>query len=170
DAVFLGLGADIDSALINNTITGEGNCLVSSAGSAGGRILMSNNLFVGQPAHGQPRQSCLFYSDQEDVDVEWSSNLVSRAYHSACTPGQRCLADPGITSTTIGAFDPTPTADSPLIGRAHANTCVDADFLGRPRSSAGRGGSVGALEPAPANTATGGFRDRVGSDQPAADC
>lgn len=164
DAVFLGLGAQINSALINNTITGEGNCLVSSAGDAGGRILMSNNLFVGQPAHGQSRQSCLFWSGQKDLEIEWRSNQVSRAYHAACTPGQRCLKRAGIASTAIDAFDPTPAADSPLVGQASVDGDIKTDFRGRPRPAPGKGRTIGALEPVPADTAAAGFRDGISQD------
>ena len=116
DAIFLGLGTQIESALINNTITGEGNCLVSSAGDAGGRIVMRGNLFVGQPARGQSRQSCLFYSDQEDLDIEWRVNRVSGAWRANCGPGRACIDHPGIVNSAIDAFDPTPVvgaAESP---------------------------------------------------------
>jgi hypothetical protein len=149
DAIFLGLGPGIDSTVLNSSVTGEGNCLVSSAGEAGGRLRFLNNLFVGQPAHGKSRASCQFYTDAPAADVEWSGNVTSGAHNAVCEAGNRCPEVPGIRVPDLSGFDPTPLQDGPLVHSAdESQQRPDGDFRGERRPRDGPW-SVGALEPEP---------------------
>ncbi|MCA1780335.1 MAG: hypothetical protein LC637_13445, partial [Xanthomonadaceae bacterium] len=145
DAIFLGLDPGVESRLINNSITGEGNCLVSSDGDRGGRILLANNLFVGQPSHSRDRPSCHFYSPQKNIDITWRANLVVNTHRGICAPDNLCPRSAGIRSTDVDNFDPTPLAGSPLIGAASVGDRLPGDFRGLPRP-AGSPGTIGAIE------------------------
>lgn len=160
DAVFLGLGPGIESRLVNNSITGEGNCLVSSAGDAGGRLLFANNLFFGQPAHARGRASCLFYTEQRSVDLAWRSNLVVGAHRSVCSSGNLCPPRAGIRATDIDNFDPTPLPRSPLIGAAASEARLARDFWGLPRPADGPP-TIGAIEPLGPAAALQALRGRL---------
>lgn len=146
DAIFLGLGPGVESNLINNSITGQGNCLVSSAGDAGGRLLFANNLFVGQRAHARDRASCHFHTDQHGVDVQWRSNLVAGVHRGVCASSNLCPRGVGIRRSDVDDFDPTPVPGSSMTGETIESEAVASDFWGRPRPAGGPT-TIGAVEP-----------------------
>ncbi|WP_181918772.1 right-handed parallel beta-helix repeat-containing protein [Wenzhouxiangella sediminis] len=146
DAVFLGLGPAVESRLVGNSITGEGNCLVSSAGDAGGRILFASNLLLGQLAHARGRASCQFYSDQPRAEVIWRSNLVVGVHRGICNPASSCVRHAGVRRTQIDDFDPTPLKGSPMLGGGSAGDWLHRDFWGIPRPAEGPH-AIGAIGP-----------------------
>lgn len=135
DAIFLGLAATIESRLVNNSITGEGNCLVSSAGEAGGRLVFANNLFVGQPAHARGRASCHFHTDQREAEITWRNNVSHGVHDAICSVGNACVYEVAIASTDLDGFDPTPQEDGPLFGASRPGYRLGHDFWGFPRSA-----------------------------------
>lgn len=160
DAIFLGLGPGIESKLANNSITGEGNCLVSSAGEAGGRLVFTNNLFVGQRAYARGRASCHFHSEQTSVDIAWRANVVVDVHRPVCASGNLCPRDAGIRGTDVDNFDPTPLPGSLMIGQAARDEAVPSDFWGLPRPPGGPH-TIGAVEPHGSTTAMQALRSRL---------
>jgi hypothetical protein len=149
DAVFLGLGEKIDSTMVGNTVTGQGNCLVSAAGATGGgRLAFSHNLFVGQQAQGRSgRSTCLFYTNHRGADISWQSNVMSNVHRGVCTGDNRCVQSVGILNPDIDRFDPTPLDASVLFTTTSPDEALLTDFWGRPRPQDG-GMTIGAIEAA----------------------
>lgn len=147
DAIFVGLSNSAQSTLINNTIAGEGGCLVSS-GSAdeGSAIQFANNLMIGKSMFdGTDRQSCLYYDPAGAAQVEWTNNLVYEVRNHACPGDSICGQSPMITNSSLSAFDPIPLENSPLIDAADASLAPNVDFRGFSRF-VGDGPDIGAIE------------------------
>ncbi len=147
DAIYVGLGNSAQTTLVNNTITGEGGCLVSS-GSADqdSSIHFANNLMIGHLMFdGTDRQSCAFYDSSGNAQVEWTNNLVYEVRNNACPGDSICDQSPMITDSSLFGFEPIPLENSPLIDAADAALAPDLDFRGYPRF-VGEGPDIGALE------------------------
>lgn len=168
DALFLGPRGDSVSTLAHNSITGEGNCLFSSVGDGGAaRMIVHHNLFLGQPALGRGRPSCLFHGSNGEFRIDWQGNLIGGVHQGACPRGNHCTTRVGIVDAAIDHFDPTPLADSPLVAGAtsRGGRTLSHDFLGRerPRNSPP---SIGALEPGRNGNRRDDFERRLRSQRP----
>ncbi len=119
DAIYLGLAGSSRSTLENNSITGQGNCLVTSGqADAGSELVFADNLFIGQPVFGRsPRRTCLHYSHDSGGSISWQGNFVVDVHRHYCPPDSVCHLDPRIRSRELSDFDPIPLPDSPLITR-----------------------------------------------------
>ena len=146
DTVYVGLSNESETYLINNTIVGQGNCLISSSGGTpASRLFLTNNLIMGNDFwHDPSKLSCLYYSGSSE-QIIWDRNFVSNVRHGACPGNSLCGNSPGIAGPQLGSFDPEPLPTSPLIDAATSLLAPSDDFrrLARP---AGDGPDIGALE------------------------
>ena len=146
DAIYVGLSNGSQSDLINNTIVGQGNCLISSTGgSTASRLRLTNNLIIGNDYWRDPgKLSCLYYSGHNE-QIVWDRNLISNVRHGACPGNSLCGVPPGIANADLLDFDPEPLPFSPLIDAATTVMAPPDDFRARPRP-AGNGPDIGAIE------------------------
>lgn len=94
DAIFVGLRDGARTQLINNVISGQGNCLISSGESdRRSRLLLSGNLMIGGDYwHDPAKKTCLFHAASRHGAVEWRDNTIDRVRHNRCPPGNHCGA------------------------------------------------------------------------------
>ncbi len=146
DAIYVGLRNNAQTDLINNTIVGQGNCVVSGGGgSSESRLRMINNLFMGKPYwHDSSKQSCLYYSGSSE-SVEWTNNYIDEVRHNACPGNSLCLGSPMIADPLLAGFDAEPMDGSPLIAAANGEHAPARDFFDLLRGVAG-GPDIGAIE------------------------
>jgi hypothetical protein len=146
DAIFVGLSNASQTDLINNTIVGQGNCVISGGGgSSASRLRMLNNVIIGKPYwHDPSKLSCLYYSGSSE-QITWTNNHVSNVRNGACPGNSQCSSSPGLTNTSLAGFDGQPLANSPLIDAANANFAPLLDYRGRLRN-VGNGPDIGAIE------------------------
>jgi hypothetical protein len=142
----IGLHPTSVANIVNNTITGEGDCLVLSGGGGTTAALnLSNNVLLGQVDWRQPwESSCAHYSDGGLEKVTWTGNLVSGVKNGNCPAGSLCVA-PLLANATLTGFDATPLAASPLLDVASA-TLAPIDDLRRNLRPSGAGPDIGAIE------------------------
>ena len=145
---------DQRAELRNNTITGEGDCLVVPECTPDSRCLtpgvvwMRNNLFQGWPDFTQPGEpTCLFYQETflvDPFDADYSA--VSGVKNDACLGAHDiCLADLGLANSNVDNFDPHLAENSPLIDAGLLDTCTSRDYWGTIRPQ-GQGCDIGAHE------------------------
>ena len=92
DAVYVGLSDGAQTHLLNNVITGQGNCLVSSGESdRRSRLVLAGNLMVGDDYWHEPRKkACLFHASSRHGVVDWQSNSIDQVRHRHCPAGNHC--------------------------------------------------------------------------------
>jgi hypothetical protein len=110
--------------LTNDTVSGEGDCLVLAGcdGNCDGSesLQMRNNLFIGHTDFLQPFEStCLMYEEtfpQGDAVFDADYSLIDGVKDDAC-PGMHALCGvaPGVVNASLGSFDGHLRADSPAI-------------------------------------------------------
>ena len=146
DTVYVGLSNDSQTDLINNTIIGQGNCVISSTGgSTASRLRLTNNLIIGDDFWHDPNKlSCLYYSGHSEQMV-WDRNFISNVRHDACPGNSLCGPAPGIVSPELSAFDPEPLPSGPLIDTGTTFLAPPDDYRGQARP-AGNGPDIGAIE------------------------
>jgi len=146
DAIYVGLSNNAQTDLINNSITGQGNCIVSGGGgSSDSRLRMINNLITGNPYwHDPSKQSCLYYSGSNE-SREWVNNYIHGVRHNACPGNSLCQGSPMIAEPALADFDPEPLDGSPLIAGANAEHAPVGDYFDHLRGVAG-GPDIGAIE------------------------
>lgn len=83
-----------------------------------------------------------FSGGQAPAAKTFSGNL---GWNLASCPNHATCQNPRLTNMTLGSFDGTPLADSPVIDAAPPIPAVVDDFLGRPRP-VGAGPDIGAYE------------------------
>lgn len=142
DALALGLTAGDQVTVTNNTLTGEGDCLVTAEcyGGCNGseRARLRNNIFQGQTDFLQPfEKTCLVYQETfpaDPFDVDYS--LIADVKHDLC-PGSHdlCSVGPGLASTAADSFDAHLLAGSPAINAGLASVAPAGDFDGRARDA-----------------------------------
>ena len=136
DALDLGLMAGDHIIVTNNTISGEGDCLVGASFydvSANGseRVLLRNNIFQGQVDFLQPfENTCLVYQETFPVDpfdVDYS--IINDVKDNLC-PGahDQCGVAPGVVNAGTDTFDAHLLADSPAIDAGTDTGAPSTDF------------------------------------------
>ncbi len=146
DAVYVGFSDGSETDLINNTIIGQGNCVISGGGGDSQSVLrVANNIIIGNPYwHDPGQQSCLYYSGSNE-QVDWQNNLIDEVRHDACPGESICDSDPGLENDSLQDFDAEPTSGSPVIASADPSLAPENDFYGMPRGTSG-GPDIGAIE------------------------
>jgi len=153
-ALSLGLREGEKVILINNTFTGEGDCLIvpechSEDGcNEPGVITLRNNLFQGQPDFVTAGERvCLFYPVGFDVDpFDAQASAIAGVKDDDCPgSGALCMADLGLVSSALDAFDPHLLPNSPMIDAGLLEICPQIDYWDTPRPQ-GKGCDIGAHE------------------------
>lgn len=139
-ALDVGLTPGDQAQVINNTLTSEGDCLVSAEcyGNCDGseQVLLRNNIFQGQVDFLQPfENSCLVYQETfpaDPFDVDYS--LIADVKNDLC-PGAHDICDVplGLVSTELDSFDAHLLPGSPAIDAGLADVAPVGDFDGRIR-------------------------------------
>ena len=145
NALDLGLTAGDQVTVTNNTISGEGDCLVgaefySDSGNATGaeRVTLRNNIFQGQVDFWQPfENTCLIYQETfpaNPFDMDYS--IINHVKDDLC-PGahDRCGVTPGLVNTGTDTFDAHLLANSPAINAGLASAAPADDFAGNARDA-----------------------------------
>jgi hypothetical protein len=128
------------ATLINNTLTSEGDCLLTAEcgdGCDGSElVLVRNNIFQGHPDFLQPYENtCLTWMDgfpHDPFDMDYS--IINDAKNDPC-PGAHdmCEVSAGLTDSSIDAFDAHLLSDSPAIDAGSSEDAPADDFHSNPR-------------------------------------
>jgi hypothetical protein len=152
DALSIDLRPGGQVTLINNTITGEGNCLViavcalDQTCTGAEKVTMRNMLFVGQKTFFDPQEDVCFawYDDESDSPLPGSPFIVDHSLISGVRfgnvepcpgDGNLCDAAPGVRSTSIDAFDGHLVDGSPAINAGAAAGAPANDLENRLRDA-----------------------------------
>lgn len=139
----------------NNTLTGQGDCLLITVGGDGAaRTLIQNNAFIGDTewragllGNGL---TCGHHAEDSAAAVMFERNLFWRLKGDPCPPGSVCGMDPRLNAPVYGHYDATPQAGSPLIDNAATIAELNHDFHRKPRPVNSRT-DIGAIEVQPSN-------------------
>ncbi len=149
NALSIGVGPKQTATVRHNTITGEGDCLILTAGgNASSRVDIYNNALIGQKditASDGDMRSCGHYADESEAQVTFAGNAFWDVKDDMCPPGNVCGREPKIASIAMATFDPAPLTGSPLIDHATQHTSVTSDFLRQLRPM-GAAPDIGAIE------------------------
>lgn len=139
-ALALGLAGGDQVSVVNNTVTSEGDCIITAEcpGNCSGRqvALIRNNIFQGQTDFLQPfEQTCLMYQETfpaNPFDADYS--VINNVKDAAC-PGahDRCGVSPGLKNAALDSFDAHLLGTSPAINAALASAAPSNDFDGNTR-------------------------------------
>ena len=153
NALDLGLMAGDQVSVINNTISGEGDCLVgaefyndSGAATGAERVTLRNNIFQGQVDFWQPfENACLIYQEtfpSDPFDVDYS--IINNVKDNLC-PGahDQCGVAPGLVNTGTDTFNAHLLENSPAINAGTTGGAPLDDFDGNARDAAP---DIGAYE------------------------
>lgn len=150
DAIAVGLSAGATSTLQQNTITGQGNCLVIGVrGDASSRLVLANNVLYGGnndwltfATGGGARVTCGVYTDTPGQTI-YQNNLFWGVRNSQCPAGSRCV-DPQLNGAALEAFSALPTPNSPIINNSDMSApSLDNRSVERPQLG---GFDLGAIE------------------------
>lgn len=141
-ALAIGLTGGDQVSVINNTLTSEGDCLVTAEcqGNCDGseRVYLRSNIFVGQVDFLQPfEQTCLVYQETLPADpFDLDCSLINDVKEDLCLGGHViCGAAAGMANSSLTAFDPHLLAGSPAIGAAASCQATPVDFDNRLRDA-----------------------------------
>lgn len=158
-ALAIGLTAGDQASVVNNTVTSEGDCLVTAEASSptngDERVLLRNDIFAGQTDFLQPfEETCLVYEESfaaDPFDLDYS--VIDRVKHDPC-PGAHsiCGGGPGVVSAAVDAFDAHLPAGSPAIDAGTPGAAPADDFAGNGRDAQP---DIGAYEYGSSPAATG---------------
>jgi hypothetical protein len=179
NALSMTLVAGQGAAVRHNTIIGQGDCLIITAGGTStSRINIQNNALMGgldylANANGNTgERTCGHYGDTAAVQVSYAGNLFWTVKSDQCPAGSICGQDPKLTDMRMASFDANPLAGSPLIDKVPVLAGVTTDFLlqGRPAGAAADigaieyGGTASTTDPAPAPTPKPRGKKHIGAD------
>ena len=129
----------------NNTLTSEGDCLVSAdyddaRGNSDGSelIRLRNNIFQGHTDFGQPfENTCLAWAggfSHDPLDINYS--VIADVKDNLCPgPHDTCGVSPGLVNTSIDAFDAHLLPGSPAIDAGTTSGAPPDDFDGLTRDA-----------------------------------
>ncbi|MFC5595530.1 right-handed parallel beta-helix repeat-containing protein [Lysobacter niastensis] len=129
------------ATLRNNTLTGQGDCLlITQGGNGDAKVLVQNNVFLGGSEWRSKDPSrhdevCGHYASDSDATVVFERNLFWKLKGDFCPSGNVCGRDPALTDESMAHFNATPRAGSPLIGAGKALPLPKDDFQRKPRGS-----------------------------------
>ncbi|MEP6634090.1 MAG: NEW3 domain-containing protein [Luteimonas sp.] len=136
----------------NNTIIGEGDCLLlSGGGTSTSHLNIQNNALIGQLDWRSNLQgntgelTCAHYVDGGQAVNTYAKNLIWNVKANQCPAGSVCGQNPKLTNMAMVTFDAAPLAGSPLIDKAMTISGLINDFLLQPRPS-GPAPDIGAIE------------------------
>ena len=152
DALVLALQPGGQASVINSTITGEGNCLMTAecalnqTCTGNERVYVRNTIFQGQKVFWSPGEdNCFAWFDDESSPpmpanpflVDYSLITGVRFGNVAPCPGVHNLCDvsAGLANIGIDSFDAHLQPGSPAIDHGSAEGAPDVDFEGQPRDS-----------------------------------
>lgn len=119
--------------LLNNTITGNGDCLIVSGDpsvytpGSDVRVNLTGNILLGQVSWLQKNDgayTCAYYTVVGTPTVNFTSNLMWHYRNNTCGSGLTCV-DPKLKNETLGTFDATPLSGSPALSGMSACPLVD---------------------------------------------
>ncbi len=145
NSLSIGLLASSRVEVVNNTVTGQGDCLImSGGGGSAAQLVVTNNLLMGEVDWRQPwDRSCVQYTDGGTAQLSWSRNSVSGVKNDVC-PGDSLCTPPMIANPLLAAFDPEPKVGSPLINAGSSSLAPPNDYRGNARSDGSP--DIGAYE------------------------
>ncbi|MFA5133829.1 MAG: choice-of-anchor Q domain-containing protein [Patescibacteria group bacterium] len=127
-------------SLINNSLYGQGDCLVIAQRSGGGSGIVRslNNIFLGDYQYGKGTEaSCLFWSDQNSITFDNSYSVIYgvKDLDSACPAGSHNICkDPLLTSIGPAGFNLRPKNESPAVNDGlYAAGVTSIDYTGKKR-------------------------------------
>lgn len=135
-----------NASIINNTITGEGDCLMEVMCDSGPclgteTVTSRNNIFLGQSEYGATgEQSCLVWADGFPHDpVDFDYDLIHAVKNDACPGGShnQCSTPPQLSEETLPALDAHLQATSPAVDAGDNAVAPTLDFDGRTRPQDG---------------------------------
>jgi hypothetical protein len=152
DALALALQPGGYASLINSTVTGQGNCLITvecaldQTCNGSEHVRLQNNIFQGQKLFWSPQDDNCFawYDDESSPPMPANPFWVSytliygvRFGNVDPCPGEQnlCGVPLGLMSSSINAFDARLRSDSPAINASLADLAPAVDFTGSPRDS-----------------------------------
>ncbi len=141
---------DSIATIRNNTLSGQGDCLLITVGGAStARTNVQNNAFIGDTEWSggllSKGQTCGHHAEDSKAMVAFERNLFWQVKAGQCPPGSVCDQDPRLARSVDGQGDATPQPGSPLIDSAAMVPGLDHDFFRKPRPS-GRAVDIGAIE------------------------
>ncbi len=141
NSLSLSLRAGDRVTVTNNTLTGEGDCLVEiiCEGTCTGSesVRLRNNLFRGQDdfTAGLTEKTCFVYEENfaaDPLDADYS--LIYGVKENPCPVGAHDVCQsPGLENEAVDDFDGRPTESSPAIDAGDAAACPGDDYLGHAR-------------------------------------
>lgn len=157
-ALAVGLTQGDQATLTNNTVTSEGDCLLTAErygpGNGQERVTLRNNLFQGQVDFLQPFElTCLAYQETFDHNpFDFDYTLANNVKDDACPGGHAiCGVAPGLVSVEMDSFDAHLLPGSPALDAGSPALCPAGDWRGfsRPVDGNGDGNALcdlGAIE------------------------
>jgi len=166
-ALAIGLTRGGQATVTHNTLTSEGDCLVTAECSSGNcngteNVLLQNNIYQGQTDFLQPfEKTCLVYQETFPSDpFTLNYSLINNVKDDAC-PGDHnlCGVSPGLANLNMDRFNADLSSDSPAIDAGNNAACTASDWRGLPRPQDGDGNGspvcdMGAIEYKPPVRAT----------------
>ncbi|MFQ5433967.1 MAG: choice-of-anchor Q domain-containing protein [Anaerolineae bacterium] len=142
NALAINLQPDNQAAVTNNTLAGEGDCLIEviCEGSCDGSesVVMRNNIFQGTTDFAQPfENTCFIYQENfpaDPLDVDYS--IIDGVKENPCPVGSHDVCQsPGMVNPAMEAFDAHLLSSSPAIDQGTAVSAPTDDYDGRSRDS-----------------------------------
>ena len=152
DALAIGMTANATATVRQNTITGQGDCLVMyTGGASSSRVELDNNVLYGGnndwlnfATGGGPRLTCGIYGYNSPAQLSTNNNLVWKVRNDQCPAGSQCH-DPLLQSEVLESFNAIPQPNSPVINASNMTdpTQLDVRRVARPQLG---GFDLGAVE------------------------
>lgn len=152
-SVTLNPGDDAD--VINNSLTGEGDCLMevecATPPCSGSETVTSrNNVFLGQWEFGATgERSCLvWYQGFPHNPMDFDYDIIDDVKDDTCPPGShnQCSTPPGLVDPTLASFDGHLLAGSPAIDTGDDSVAPSLDFEGTTRPQDGDGNGIAQVD------------------------
>jgi hypothetical protein len=143
-AIALTLRPGDQARVINATVTGHGDCLLTlecqegTACDGSEALLLRNDIFQGNPEFaGEGDTTCLSWTDMEPDPTVIDHAIIDGVKNppEPCPPNSQCDVPPGLVNETITAFDGHLLETSPAIDSGTTLGAPSDDLEGRPRDA-----------------------------------